>query len=75
MSQKNPKLPQLDIAVHGFGYLEENYSKRRFGFSKIPPEVDICDSICDAFQISFWISISETICDLFRMVSRIFTVC
>ena len=75
MSQKNPKLPQLDIAVHGFGYLEENYSKRNFRFSKIPPEVDISDSICDAFRILFWISILETICDLFRMVSRIFTVC
>ena len=43
MSQKNPKLPQLDIAVHGFGYLEENYGKRHFGFSEIPPEVDISD--------------------------------
>ena len=75
MSQKNPKLPQLDIAVHGFGYLEENYSKRHFGFSEIPPEVDNSDSICDAFWILFQISISETICDLFRMVSQIFTVC
>ena len=75
MSQKNPKLPQLDIAVHGFGYLEENYGKRHFGFSEIPPEVDISDSICDAFQILFQISILEAICDLFRMVSRIFTVC
>ena len=75
MSQKNPKLPQLDIAVHGFGYLEENYGKRNFGFSEIPPEVDISDGICDAFRILLRISISETICDLFRMVSRIFTVC
>ena len=41
MSQKNPKLPQLDIAVHGFGYLEENYGKRHFGFSEILPKVDI----------------------------------
>ena len=75
MSQKNPKLPQLDIAVHGFGYLEENYGKRNFGFSEIPPKVDISDGICDAFRILFRISISETICDLFWMVSRIFTVC
>ena len=75
MSQKNPKLPQLDIAVHGFGYLKENYGKRNFGFSEIPPEVDISDGICDAFRISFRISISETICDLFWMVSWIFTVC
>ena len=75
MSQKNPKLPQLDIAVHGFRYLKENYSKRNFGFSEIPPEVDISDGICDAFQILFRISISETICDLFWMVSWIFTVC
>ena len=50
MSQKNPKLPQLDIAVHGFGYLEENYGKRHFGFSEIQPEVYISDSICDAFS-------------------------
>ena len=50
MSQKNPKLPQLDIAVHGFGYLEENYGKRNFGFSEIPPEVDISDGICDALS-------------------------
>ena len=75
MSQKNPKLPQLDIAVHGFGYLEENYGKRNFGFSEIPPEVDISDGICDTFRILLQISISETICDLFQMVSRIFTVC
>ena len=75
MSQKNPKLPQLDIAVHGFGYLEENYGKRNFGFSELLPEVDISDGICDAFWILLWISISEIICDLFRMVSRIFTVC
>ena len=61
MSQKNPELPQLDIAVHGFRYLEENYGKRNFGFSEIPPEVDISDGICDAFRILFWISISETI--------------
>ena len=75
MSQKNPKLPQLDIAVHGFGYLQENYGKRNFGFSEIPPEVDISDDICDAFRILLRISISEIICDLFRMVSQIFTVC
>ena len=75
MSQKNPKLPQLDMAVHGFGYLEENYGKRNFGFSEIPPKVDISDGICDAFRILFRISILETICDLFWMVSRIFTVC
>ena len=79
MSQRNPKLPQLDIAVHGFGYLEENYGKRNFGFSEILPKVDISDGICDAFRILFRIlfriSILETICDLFRMLSRIFTVC
>ena len=44
MSQKTPRLPQMDLAVHGFGYLEENYGKRHFGFSEIPPEVPICDS-------------------------------
>ena len=75
MSQKNPKLPQLDLAVHGSGYLEENYGKRHLRFSEIPSEVDISNSICDAFRILFWISISETICDLFWMISRIFTVC
>ena len=61
MSQKNPKVPQLDIAVHGFGYLEENYGKRHFGFSEILPEVDICDSICDAFRIIFRIFTSDFI--------------
>ena len=75
MSQKNPKLPQLDIAVHGFGYLEENYRKRNFGFSEILPEVDVSDGICDLFQILLRISILEIICDLFRIVSWIFTVC
>ena len=49
MSQKIPKLPQLDLAVHGFGYLDENYGKRHFGFSEIPPE----DGICDSFLIHF----------------------
>ena len=44
MSQKTPRLPQMDLAVHGFGYLEENYGKRHFGFSEILPEVPICDS-------------------------------
>ena len=63
MSQKNPKLPQLDIAVHGFSYLEENYGKRHFGFSEIQPEVDISDSICDAFQILFQIFTSDVIWD------------
>ena len=75
MSQKNPKLPQLDIEGHGFRYLEDNYGKRNFGFSEILPEVDISDGICDTFRILLQISISETICDLFWMVSRIFTVC
>ena len=75
MSQKNPKLPHLDIAVHGFGYLEENYGKRNFGFSEILPEVDVSDGICDLFRILLRISISEIICDLFRIVSQIFTVC
>ena len=63
MSQKNPKLPQLDIAVHGFGYLEENYGKRHFGFSEIPPKVDISDSICDAFRILFRIFTLDVIWD------------
>ena len=53
MSQKNPKLPQLDLAVHGFGYLEENYGKRHFGFSEILPEVDICDSFLMHFGLYF----------------------
>ena len=75
MSQKNPKLSHLDIAVHGFGYLEENYGKRNFGFSEILPEVDVSDGIRDLFWILLRISISEIICDLFQIVSRIFTVC
>ena len=51
MSQKTPKLPQLDLAVHGFGYLDENYGKRHFRFSKIPPEVCICDSFLMHFGL------------------------
>ena len=30
MSQKMPKLPQLNPTVHGTGYLEENYGKKKF---------------------------------------------
>ena len=45
MSQKTPRLPEMDLAVHGFGYLQENYGKTHFGFSEILPEVPIdCDS-------------------------------
>ena len=71
MSQKIPKLPQLDLAVHGFGYLEENYGKRHFGFSEIPPKV----GICDAFLMHFGLYFRFLSQKLFLMVSRIFTVC
>ena len=53
MSQKMPKLPQLDMAVHGFGYLEKNYGKNYFGFSEIPPKVGICDSFVMHFGFYF----------------------
>ena len=38
-----PKLPQLNPTVHGTGYLEENYGKKNFGFSEIPPNMHISD--------------------------------
>ena len=44
MSQKMPKLPQLNPTVHGTGYLEENYGKKIFRFSEIPPEMRISDT-------------------------------
>ena len=44
MSQKMPKLPQLNPTVHGTGYLEENYGKKNFGFSEIPPDMCISDT-------------------------------
>ena len=44
MSQKMPKLPQLNPTVHGTGYLEENYGKKNFGFSEIPPDMRISDT-------------------------------
>ena len=43
MSQKMPKLPQLNPTVHGTGYLEENYGKKNFRFSEIPPDMRISD--------------------------------
>ena len=39
-----PKLPQLNPTVHGTGYLEENYGKKKFGFSEIPPDMHISDT-------------------------------
>ena len=75
MSQKIPKLPQLDLAVHGFGYLDENYGKTHFGFSEIPPEVRICDAFLIYFGFYFGFFTSEAISDAFRMVSRIFIIC
>ena len=74
MSQKTPKLPQMDLAVHGFGYLEENYGKVHFGFSEIPPEVPTCDAFLMNLGLLFRILTSEFISDLFWIVSRIFNV-
>ena len=76
MSQKMPKLPQLDLAVHGFGYLEENYGKRHFGFSEIPPEVGICDSFLMHFGFYFGFitleHISDGICDAAQIIFQIY---
>ena len=44
MSQKMPKLPHLNPTVHGTGYLEENYGKKNFRFSEIPPDMRISDT-------------------------------
>ena len=44
MSQKMPKLPQLNPTVHGTGYLEENYDKKIFRFSEILPKMRISDT-------------------------------
>ena len=38
------KLPHLNPTVHGTGYLEENYGKKNFGFSEIPPDMRISDT-------------------------------
>ena len=59
MSQKMPRLPQLNPTVHGTGYLEENYGKNNFGFSEIPPEMHISDLFVIYFGFVFRISISD----------------
>ena len=59
MSQKMPRLPQLNPTVHGTGYLEENYGKNNFGFSEIPPEMHISDIFVIYFGFVFRISISD----------------
>ena len=59
MSQKMPRLPQLNPTVHGTGYLEENYGKNKFGFSEIPPEMHISDIFVIYFGFVFRISISD----------------
>ena len=51
---EDTKLPEMDLAVHGFGYLQENYGKTHFGFSEIPPEVPIdCDSFLMYLRLYF----------------------
>ena len=59
MSQKMPKLPQLNPTVHGTGYLEENYSKKKFGFSEVPPEMRISDTFVMYFGFLLRIFISD----------------
>ena len=59
MSQKMPRLPQLNPTVHGTGYLEENYGKNNFGFSEMPPEVLISDIFVIYFGFLLRISISD----------------
>ena len=75
MSQKMPKLPQLNPTVHGTGYLEENYGKNNFGFSEIPPKM----RISDIFVMYFGFFTSDFhfgfICEVSRMVFRIFIHC
>ena len=61
MSQKMPKLPQLNPTVHGTGYLEENYGKKNLGFSEIPPEM----RISDIFVMYFGFLLRIFILDLF----------
>ena len=70
-----PKLPQLNPTVHGTGYLEENYGKNNFGFSEILPEMHISDIFVMYFGFLLRIFISDSICEAFRMVCRIFIHC
>ena len=66
-----PKLPQLIPTVHGTGYLEENYGKKIFRFSEIPPEMHISD-IFWIFTLDFHFGF---ICEASWMVFRIFIHC
>ena len=59
MSQKMAQLPQLNPAVHGTGYLEENYGKKNFGFSEILPEMRISDIFVMYFGFLLRIFISD----------------
>ena len=70
-----PRLPQLNPTVHGTGYLEENYGKKNFGFSDIPPEMCISDKFVVYFGFLLRIFISDSICETFWMVCRIFIHC
>ena len=54
-----PKLPQLNPTVHGTGYLEENYGKKKFGFSEIPSEMRISDIFVMYFGFLLWIFILD----------------
>ena len=54
-----PKLPQLNPTVHGTGYLEENYGKKNFRFSEIPPEMRISDIFVMYLGILLWIFIPD----------------
>ena len=70
-----PRLPQLNPTVHGTGYLEENYGKKNFGFSNILPEMHISDKFVVYFGFLLRIFISDSICEAFQMVCRIFIHC
>ena len=70
-----PRLPQLNPTVHGTGYLEENYGKKKFGFSDIPPKMHISDKFVVYFRFLLRIFILDSICEAFRMVCQIFIHC
>ena len=65
-----PKLPQLNPTVHGTGYLEENYSKKNFRFSEIPPEMRISDIFVMYFRFLLQIFISDLFVKHFRWYFR-----
>ena len=73
MSQKMPRLPQLNPTVHGTGYLEENYGKKNFGFSDIPPKMCISDKFVVYFGFLLRIFISDSICAIPLVFEYLYT--